>query len=472
MANASGEIREDGERTGTLKRVAAVALLLLAVVVAAYTLLGNQEDYRVRAQFQTAGQLVKGNLVQIAGRKVGTVGAISLTPDGQAEVRLDIDSEFAPLRRGTQANLRTASLSGVANRYVDLQMPPGESQASIEDGGIIPRDDTTAAVDLDQLFGLFDKRTRKGLQNVIRGFGATYEGQSKEANEGFEYLNPSLVATRRLFEELTYDQEGLESFLVSNSKLLTDVAERRDDLSILVDRLATTLAAIGTEKGSLTEAIGNLPPFMRRANTTFVNLRATLKDLDPLVAESKPVTPKLRRVLADLKPFARDAAPTFRDLATIVRRPGKGNDLTELARSTLPFRDVTTRRGVYNGEERDGSFKTAIKSLRSQTPHFAFQRPYAVDLTGWFDDFSHSGIYDANGSASRVSTTVSAFAFANGTLTPVPENLRGEFFSRIATLGQRNRCPGSTERPADDKSNPFKPSPDYNCDETQVPPGP
>lgn len=457
---------------GTLGRVAAVVALLLALGLLALLTLRDRESYEVKARFQTAGQIVKGNLVQIAGTPVGTVKDIELTQDGMAELRLAIDGEHAPLRRGTQASLRTASLSGVANRYVDLQMPPGESQDEIEDGGIIPPEHTTTAVDLDQVFSLFDRRTRKGLRNVVRGFGATYEDQSAEANAGFHYLNPSLVATRRLFEELTYDQAGLESFLISNSKLLTDVAERREDLSGLVDRLATTLGAIGREKGALGTAIERLPPFMRRANTTFVNLRATLKDLDPLVAESKPVTPKLRAVLADLKPFARDASPTFRDLAAIVRTPGKANDLTELAQLTLPLRDVTVRPATYNGKVRDGSFATSTRSLRSQAAQFAFQRPYTPDFTGWFDDFSHSGIYDAYGSASRVSTTVSAFAFANGALTPVPEELRDDLINRVATLGQRNRCPGSTERPAEDGSNPFRPSPDYNCDPDEIPPGP
>jgi len=467
-AHAEGE---DGRRFGTVARAAAAGALVLVVVLVALVLSGG-DDYEVRARFQSAGQLVKGNLVQVAGRPVGTVEGIELTPDGAAEVRLKIEDDMAPLRQGTRAAIRTASLSGVANRYVDLEMPPGERQATLEDGGLIGLDETTTAVDLDQLFSLFDRRTRRGLRNVIRGFGATYEGQAKEANAGFEYFNPSVVATRRLFEELTYDQRSLESFLVSNSKLLTDVADRRDSVVQLVDRLATTLGAVGRERDALGTAIRRLPPFMRRANTTFLNLRATLRDLDPLVAESKPVTPKLRRTLADLRPFAADAAPTFRDLSTTVRRPGKANDLIELAESTLPFRDVTTRPGFYNGKERPGSFATAIRSLRSQTRQFAFQRPYAVDLTGWFDDFSHSGIYDANGSASRVSTTVSAFAFANGVLQPVPEQLRGELIGRVATLGQRNRCPGSTERPAPDGSNPYKPSGDYNCDPSQVPPGP
>jgi len=453
-------------------RAIALAALLLVLALIGWMLLGGSNSYQVKARFLSAGQLVKGNLVQASGQPVGVVKDIALTGDGAAEVTLEVNDEVAPLRQGTQANLRTASISGVANRYVDLMMPPGESEKTIPDGGVIGIEDTTTAVDLDQVFNLFDDRTKKGLRNVIRGFGASYEGRSKEANAGWEYLSPSLVATRRLFEELTYDQPALERFLVSNSKLVTDLAERKDDLSLLVDRLAVTFGAIGKERGSLTRAIANLPPFMRRANTTFVNLRATLDDLDPLIDESIPVTPKLRAVLAELRPFARDATPTFRDLAQLVKSPGEANDLTDLAHSTLPFRDVTTRPGFYNGKQREGSFAASRRSLKAQTPQFAFQRPYTPDLTGWFDDFSHSGIYDANGSASRVSTTVSAFAFLNGTLTPVPEELRGKVLSEVASFGQRNRCPGSTERPAPDGSNPYKPTADFNCDPTQLPLGP
>ena len=467
----AGEAAED-HQSSLIGRVAAFTTLALAVALAAALLLGGGPSYEVTARFLSAGQLVEGNLVQASGQPVGTVSSIELADDGHADVRLKIDGEVAPLRRGTHATIRTASLSGVANRYVDLLMPPGEKQDEIPDGGVIGVEDTTTAVDLDQVFALFDERTRKGLRNVVRGFGASYEDRFKEANAGWEYLNPSLVASRRLFAELTYDERTLQRFLVSNSKLVTDLAERDDDLSLLVDRLAVTFGAIAKERSSLTSAVAQLAPFMRRANTTFVNLRSTLDDLDPLVDESIPVTPKLRAVLAELRPFARGATPTFRDLATLVKARGEANDLTDLAHATLPLRDVTTRPGTYNGERREGSFAAARRSLRGQTPQFAFQRPYAVDLTGWFDDFSHSGIYDANGSASRVSTTVSAFAFLDGTLKPVPEDMRGQVIDEVATLGQRNRCPGAAERPAPDGSNPYRPSADFNCDPSQTPPGP
>ena len=467
-----GAREREGAGLSPAGRLAAIAALVGAIGLIFLLLFKASDEYRVKARFQSAGQLVKGNLVQNAGRGVGLVKSIDLAEDGTAEIELKIDDDLAPLRAGTRATIRMASLSGVANRYVDLELPSGEVQEQIDDGGLIPLQQTTTSVDLDHLFSLFDEKTRKGLKNVIRGFGKSYEGKAAEANAGWQYLNPSLVASRRLFEELSYDQRALEEFVVSNAKLVSDIAERRDDVAKLVDRLATTFNAIAVEKGSLETAISELPPFMRRANTTFLNLRATLDDLDPLIEESAPVTPKLRAVLNELRPFAKDATPTFRDLSALVKRGGKHNDLIELGESVLPFRDVTVRPGTYNGKVREASFPAAVRSLRDQTPQWAFQRPYAVDLTGWFDDFSHSGVYDAFGSASRVSTNTSAFAFLNGALVAVPEDLRAEVINQVATLGQRNRCPGSTERPAEDKSNPYKPSPDYNCDETQQPLGP
>ena len=438
---------------------------MLAVIAVGWIVLGGGEDYTVKVRFQAATQVVKGNLVQIGGRKVGTVDKIRLTDDGQAELELKLDAEHAPLRRGTQATLRIASLSGVVNRYVDLRIPPAGGD-DIPDGGVITAENTTSAVDLDQLFNLFDAKTRKGLTNVVRGFGATYRGKGSWQNAGWSYLNPSLVGANRLFREVNRDTPLLRRFLVESSALFTDVAERRTDLSQLVDRLATTTGAIAREDTELAEAIAALPPFMRRANTTFVNLRSTLDNLDPLVAESKPVAPKLRRVLAALRPFARDATPTVRDLADLVRLKGKDNDLLELSKATLPFRDIAIGPVQVNGKQREGSFPTSAKSLARQKGHLAFFRPYSVDFTGWLDDFSHSGIYDANGSASRSATSVNAFSSAGGLLQPIPPELREEVFNSVVRRGQNNRCPGSVER-----GSVWKPSPDFNCDETQVPPG-
>ncbi|MBA3329140.1 MAG: MCE family protein [Solirubrobacterales bacterium] len=452
----------------TTGRIAAAVAAAGALMLLALVLLAGDDRYEVRARFQAATQMVEGNLVQVGGRPVGLVKQIELTRDGEAELRLEIDDEFAPLREGTQATIRTASLSGVVNRYVDLRIPParGSRERSIPESGLIPSSRTTSAVDLDQLFSLFDDKTKKGLTEVIRGSAAQYAGRGEQQNAAWRYLNPSLVGATRLFDEINRDSPLLERFVVESSKLVTDVADRRDDLGLLVDRLATTTGALAREERSLSAAIGELPPFMRRANSAFVDLRSTLDVLDPLVAESKPVTPKLRAMLAQLRPFARDAKPTVRDLAALVRRRGEDNDLIELGRRTLPFRDIAIKPVQRNGKKRPGSFETTTRSLAGQAPHLAFFRPYSVDFTGWLDDFSHSGVYDANGSASRSATSVNAFAAIDGQLRPVPPELRDELFSATTERKQNSRCPGSAER-----GSVFKPSPDFKCDETQVPPG-
>jgi phospholipid/cholesterol/gamma-HCH transport system substrate-binding protein len=454
----------------TVGRVLAVAALVAAIAVVAEVLVvGRSPAYVVHARFENASQLVKGNLVQVAGVPVGKIAGIGLTSDGQADVRMSItDAGYRPLRRGTKAIIRQASLSGVANRYVDLQLPAADHQETIPTGGVIDQTDTTTAVDLDQLFNTFDPKTRKALSGVIRGYGTAYAGKGDEANAGWAYLNPSLAASDRLFTALNSDTPLLKRFIGASSQLVGDLAARRADLAGLVDHLATTTGAIGRQKQALSTAIGDLPAFMRRADTTFVNLRATLDDLQPLVDESKPVAKKLRPFLAELRPLARDARPTLRDLSALVRSPGAANDLIDLTKSAVPLRGAAVGPIKRDGKERDGAFPASTKALKEGTPELATARPYAPDLTGWFDDFSHSGLYDALGGASRAAPYVNLFAPVDGVLKPLLDPLaQSQAFKDATSLNQRWRCPGAAERGAI-----YKPSADFPCDASEGPLGP
>ena len=104
-------------------RVVAIAALFAAVAVVAVVLLRGGDSYVVYAEFQNASQLVRGNEVRVAGAQIGSVQDIELTSNGGARVKLNINKKgFTPLRDGTRAIIRLASLSGVANRYVDLQL--------------------------------------------------------------------------------------------------------------------------------------------------------------------------------------------------------------------------------------------------------------------------------------------------------------------------------------------------------------
>src|SRR4051812_26189250 len=98
----------------TLARVIALGAIAAAVVVVAVILLssGGKTTYKLR--FQNAGQLVKGDDVQVGGRRVGSVKEIKLTNNNEAEITIEM-KEFTPLHEGTVAIIRATSLSGIAN---------------------------------------------------------------------------------------------------------------------------------------------------------------------------------------------------------------------------------------------------------------------------------------------------------------------------------------------------------------------
>jgi phospholipid/cholesterol/gamma-HCH transport system substrate-binding protein len=425
-------------------RVAAIGAVIAAVALVAVLLFGGGGGYAVKAHFLNAGQLVKGNPVQSGGVPIGSVSGIDIAPNGEAEITLEIDEDHAPLRRGTQAAIRQLSQSGIANRYVDLTMPPNGAK-EIPDGGTIGSDDTKTQVDLDQLFNTLDPETRKSLQQFFKGSAKMFEGQGEEARAGFHYLNPALSTSSRLFNELTRDTPVLERFLLDSAELVTAVAERRDDLAGLIGNLNQTTRALGDQKEALADSISQLPPFMRRANTTFVNLRSTLDQLDPLVDASEPVAKRLGPFLSEARAFAADAEPTVRDLSRTVRRRGPANDLINLLDAFPPLADIAVmrkRRAAAPGGRRvdvgvtDGAFQETVEAFKAGAPEIGLGRAYTTDFLGWADDFSTTGGgFDALGAMGRGHISLA-------------ENLGGPIRQH-----QYKRCPGAAEAPAADGSN-------------------
>jgi phospholipid/cholesterol/gamma-HCH transport system substrate-binding protein len=449
----------------TVARVAGLAALALAVLLAAYLLvLRGPSGYEYTLVFQTAGQLVKDDDVQVGGRRVGSVTDIQLTPDNRAAIKVRVQEPYAPLREGTTAAIRLTSLSGVANRYVALTPAPDNAR-KLDDGARLNTDSTTTVVDLDQVFNAIDKNTRTDLQGVIKGLARQYSGRGAEAGQSAEYFNPVLSTSRRLVGQLTQDETALTSFLVNSSQAVTAIAERRNDLSALVGNANATTQAIGDENVALARALGLLPTTLRRANTTFVNLRATLDDLDTLVDVSKPATKDLAPFLRQLRPLVHDARPTIRDLRTLVRRDGANNDLVEATQKMPRLQRVATP-----------AFQHGTKALQDAQPVLEFLRPYTPDFVGWLRDFGQGAAnYDANGHYARIQPMFNAFQVAetpvNTTLVPIPPS------QRLAGLqnGVIARCPGAaTQRPADNSA-PYTDNGSLgagDCDPTLTLPGP
>ena len=451
----------------------------------AYLLLFTGSSYRVTAQFQNASQLVKGNEVDVAGAPAGKITKISLGDHGQALVEMQISDSYAPLHRGTTATVRSTSLSGIANRYITLDLPPAQrAGAAIPDGGSLSESETISEVDLDQLFNSLSKRDIANLKNVIKGFARSYDGVGPQANKGFHYLNPFLSTSRRVFGELNLDSQRFESFVVDAANLTGALAARKSDISLLIHNLNLMMGAIGRQSAALSRSVALLPPVLREFDTTYVNLRATLDDLDPFVNASKPVAKRLRPFFAEFRRAAADAVPTIRALDRAVSKPGSSNDLTELTRLQIPLSKIAVGPVTRNGSppsfsqtpcpaptgKRCGAFPETRFALNDSLPQLSFFRPYVTmeGVSGWFDDFGHSGIYDANGGIGRISTTFNIFS---PSLVPVPISNKGDLQAQGLSIGNYKRCPGANERDPGDGSTPFTDGGELDCNATQVPGG-
>lgn len=461
-------------RREVVTRGLVVLALAAALVLVAFVLVRGGDDYTVDARFLNAGNLVNGNLVTVAGEEVGKVEDIRLSEDGQAIAKLRISGDYAPLRKGTRAIVRKRSLSSVANDVIELQLGEGDAPA-LGKGESIPAIDTESDVPLDAVFDTFDPVARKAVGSTFELLRDTTQGRESRARAAYQYLNPALSASSRLFQEIDRNKPDLERFITATASLTTDLSARDDALAGLVTNLGTTMRALASERDSLGTALDQLPTFLRRTNTTFVNLRASLDDLDPLVAAATPVVrTKLRPLFAELRPFAAAAEPTVKDLSRTIRRPGADNDLVELLRRQPAVDAIANKTAVRNGASREGAFPAMQRAAQGASPQLAFLRPYTVDAVGWFDDFSASGAYDALGSFSRAGLELNQFTVtpALDALLPVPGGLRPLLQDLTVKTGRNNRCPGSNERRAADGSNPYKPTADFNCDDTQVPIGP
>lgn len=439
-------------------RVAAIVALAGAFVLVVFVLLGGGGGHSYRVALDSGGQLVRGNEVLVGGQPIGKIDDLALTDDGLAEVQITVEE---PLHEGTTAVVRSTSLSGIANRYLSVQ--PGPNNApELPDDATLGRGDTTAPVDLDQLFATLDEETRRSLQDVIQGSSTLYAGNTEEARETYKYFAPALQSTERLLAELNRDQRTLSEFLVSGASVLGAVAERRNDLSSLTSNANQALGAISAENESLDRSLAALPPAMRQANTTFVNLRAALDDLDSLVETSKPATEDLAPFLRDLRPVAQRAVPVVGDLRTAVATPGPGNDLTDVLRLAPQVERLAER-----------TSDTGIEAINDSQGNIELFRAYSPDLLATITKLGQvTGNYDGNGHYARVlPAALGTFEYNDATeeLEPIYSNPSAQLGFYTSTPGTFDpagfeRCPGAGSQIAEDGSTPFTEDVAGQCD--------
>jgi phospholipid/cholesterol/gamma-HCH transport system substrate-binding protein len=446
-----------GRRTHVLARLLTLAALLGAIAVIAWLLFASDDSYRVTLTLDNASQLVKGNQVKVGGVPVGTVSKLELGDDAQALVELDItDEELQPLHRGTTVEVRSTSLSGIANRYVALKPGPNDEEP-IEDGGAIAATDAESEVDLDAVLNSLSPEVLGDLQATVHGLGAATDGRGKELEDAMVALNPALSQTASTAREVMRDEGAFSRFLVDSASVVSAVAERRPDLERLVPATGATLSAIAERTASLDSSLRQLPPTLREANTTLVNLRALVGDLRPLVREARPVAPLLTETLTRLRPVARSGVRVVPALRRLIDRPGR-EDLIGVLAEMPRLEDAAVP-----------AFESTVATVKDALPVVRELRPYTPDFVGAYRAYggTNSAYYDANGHYQRIAFVGSGFTLSPGTGNVVPLLPEQGGLAGYQTF-RRNRCPGAAAQTHPDRSNPWQPEAGFPCDPEQA----
>ncbi len=437
-------------------RVLAVSALGAVVLIVAYLVFAGGSGANYQLIFADAGQLVRGDQVQVGGVPVGAVTKIVLTHDFKARITIHVNSSLTPLHEGTVAQVRVPSLSTVANRYIALTPGPNSAPA-LAPGATLPVSATKEVTDLDQLFNTLNPKTRTGLQRVIQGFAEQFAGASRAYGVSAEYTPAALAATDHFLAELVREQPVFTSFVVETAKALTTIGARSEQLTDLIGNANTTFQAIGSEQSALARGLRLLPVTLRQGSRTFAEVPSTFAALTQLVNASKPTVKPLETFFPRLRSLLVTATPVVHNLSLAFSRPGPNNDLTDWA-NALPAL----------AKQLSTSSPATVTALRESVPITAVFGPYSPDLQGTLRTFGQAtAYYDANGHYARINPVFPDFTLgANNNLTPAANAQQG-----LANLlhGQLRRCPGAATQPAADGSSPFTAGGQLSCDPSELP---
>lgn len=349
-----------GRRRGLAGAVAALLAALAAVI--AIVSGSGESGGTLRATFATAINVIPGQEVRLAGVKIGEVGTVEFE-DGQAVVELDVAGDVWPLPRGTTARLRYGSTVSYAARFVELDPGP-ESAPPLADGAVLTHPDVVTPVEFDEIFNMFDDRTRRNLSRLLNNGGATFGGRADSLARALEDSPGGLDATASVLREVGADRTALETLVRAGQRTSTALARRDARLRTLVSTAAQTFDEFAEHERAIRASLDRFAPTLRTTRVTMAHLDRTLVDLELLTRDMAPGARELTKIatpsltaIRTLDAVAPLATSTLRQ--TRVAAP----DIVRLLEAGSPF--ARKLRPVLEGAE------PAVRCLRPYGPEMA-----------------------------------------------------------------------------------------------------
>lgn len=369
--------------------------------------------YNIEVELPQASGLQPSNQVRIAGTRVGIVS--SLTPRENprtgrltAIANLKLEKKFEPLPADTRAIVQ--SVSTVGTKYLELEK--GSSRAPLKAGQTIPLAQTREPVDIDQLFNMFDKKTRTAIKINTNNFGDGLAGRGLGLNNTIHELRPLVAHAIPALHNLARPATGLRELFIALDRAASQtapVAEQNAALFSELDTFFTAWAGVAPSleaanrggPASLEQAIHSLP----REKPFYENAAAFMRLLRPSARSLRTVAPQLGHA------FKRGAVNLA--LATALN--------TRLAESSQALEEFANNPIVSL------AFEDFAETLEIGNPLLAGIAPEQVNCNYWTLFFRNLASLDAEnigvGTLTRTGTVLSPTGVNNeGFPSAVPAN--------------------------------------------------
>jgi len=261
--------------------------------------------YNIKVALPQGSGLQPSNQVRIAGTRVGIIG--SLTPHQDpttgrvtAIANLKLEKSVEPLPKDTRATV--LSVSAIGLKYLELER--GTSSKTIKAGQEIPVSQTTEPVDIDQLFNMFDEKTRTAIQQNTNNFGDGLAGRGLEINDALATLKPLVTNAIPVLHNLASPQTYLRGLFKGLDRAAEQGAPVANQQAAFFSEQDTFFRAFASVAKSLEEATEGGPPALEQA-------------IFSLPYEA-PFTEKSTQFMALLRPSAKDLTTVAKPLGDAI----------------------------------------------------------------------------------------------------------------------------------------------------------
>lgn len=290
--------------------VMVLVILLMAVIAVAMFNKAFTPVTKVKVHTDHAGlQLLPRSDVKVRGLIVGEVRGTHATAQG-AVLDLALDPDKAKLiPDNVTARLLPKTLFG--EKYVDLQIPPEKSRASLRAGARIEQDRTQAAVEIDQvldhLLPVLQAVKPEKLSATLNALATALQGRGDQLGRNLEQVDSLLRKINPKLPTLVYDIRALADVSDIYHAAAPDLLQTLRNLNVTNKTISDKRATIEDLIPAVTGVSIKGDRFVRENGPKIIGFNIANRQVLQLLAKYSPSLPCVFEGIVKWLPLAEPA---------------------------------------------------------------------------------------------------------------------------------------------------------------------